>query len=217
MLTLILLYRISQWIATKAEEPANANQPANQGQPSTWLKRRFRAALTLFLLLMLITVFFRGTGNLWYLLASIVSLHVVYLFYTNLHHITVRIPLRSNQVPRGFSEHIMKYFSIPFSEGGYFNWFIGISILAILIDTMAIWWLGVSRDIGPFPMVILGFSVLLAFGNVVSALLRPIPDKFPFPAFPDRFFLRAKGDTLCTPDTFWKIPLTTMGASGLRL
>jgi predicted acylesterase/phospholipase RssA len=188
LLTLILLYRISQWIATKAEEPAKGDQPANQGQPSTWLKRRFRAALTLFLLLMLITIFFRGTGNLWYLLASIVSLHVVYLFYTNLHHITVRIPLRSNQGPRGFSEHIMKYFSIPFSEGGYFNWFIGISVLAILIDIMAIWWLGVSRDIGPFPMVILGFSVLLAFGNVVSAFSARYRINFHFLLFLIAFF-----------------------------
>ncbi|HUB61118.1 MAG TPA: hypothetical protein VL978_10470 [Puia sp.] len=103
-------------------------------------------------------------------------LHVLYLFYSNLHHLmlTERAPAQSDIVastadPRGFFQHVLRYFLIPFDESAYFKWFNWISLVAIVVDIWAIISYGFAVTLGPFPVVILGFAVLLGLSNLITA------------------------------------------------
>src|SRR5436189_6448854 len=64
----------------------------------------------------------------------------------------------------------MAYFNVPIKELGYYSWFLYISIAGLLVYILTIKWLYFARHIGPFPFIIVAFGVLLAFGNVVTAL-----------------------------------------------
>ena len=97
--------------------------------------------------------------------------HIVFIFYINLRRIqiekkpTLKIILSS---PTWF-EKTMTWFCIPLKEAGYFRWLLFIGLGGMLFYLLSIFFLGFARHIGPFPFMILGFAVLLGFGNIVTA------------------------------------------------
>jgi hypothetical protein len=99
-------------------------------------------------------------------------LHFLYLFYINLRRdlLPANKTYIAMKAASGFSQTILAFFCIPNEEISYVRWLIRISLLAVGIDIVAILCLPIARHIGPFSLVILAFAVLLAFGNVITAL-----------------------------------------------
>jgi hypothetical protein len=113
-------------------------------------------------------------GYLRCLLVLLILLHVIYLFYSNLHHLVMKNQIRDLKnahppKPANIFEHIMDYFCIPRPEAGYFKWFNRLSVVVIACDILAILYLSFAINVGPFPIVILGFSVLLGLSALVTA------------------------------------------------
>ncbi|MBS1663624.1 MAG: hypothetical protein JST68_21455 [Bacteroidetes bacterium] len=117
----------------------------------------------------------------WYLLILLMLLYeTVYFFYINLHHVASPSPSSRAYRQGGRSggqgtpgrtnfQRVMNYFKIDPEEKGYFKWFNILSVAALLFDAAAILFISVARFLGPFTLVLFGFSVLLAFINLVTA------------------------------------------------
>ncbi|HEY4291357.1 MAG TPA: patatin-like phospholipase family protein [Puia sp.] len=133
------------------------------------MAKRFWIVFAVFLALLVIVGLTPFARNWFALFVFLVIFHLVYLFYINLHHVDTDAKRGIVIQPRNRFERVMEYFCIPLYERGYFRWLIVTSIVAIIVDVLAIWWLSFARDIGPFPLLILAFAILLAFGNVVTA------------------------------------------------
>ena len=135
---------------------------------------RFRFLALGFLLIVAVTAVIRTSriGYLYCLFGLLVLFQVFYLLYINLHRVMVGEANHylKREEAHGFSEKLMAFFCIPKEEKSFFHWLVGTSVVAILIDWAAIWCLDFAREIGPLSIVLLGFAVLLAFGNVTTAL-----------------------------------------------
>ena len=139
----------------------------------------FRVALLLLILLMVASAFPVESiaVNSWFALAVLIVMHVVYLLYINLRRVRIerdRVAVRlrterQDPAERTLAERVMDYFCIPRIESGYFSYFLGLVLIGILLDWLAILHLPFARAITPLPMVILGFSVLLTLGNTITA------------------------------------------------
>jgi hypothetical protein len=139
---------------------------------------RIRVAFAVYVVLVLVgaAVPLARVQYLYVFFFLLLLLHVLYLFYSNLHHLTLtekapsRADIGSNTAnPKGFAQYVLRFFSIPFDETGYFRWFNRISLAAIIIDLFAIIYYKFAVGLGPFPMVILGFSMILGLTNLVTA------------------------------------------------
>lgn len=159
ILALVGLYFVDRWIS------------GNLNIATKTMSNRFWIVFATFLLLLVITAFSSFSRNWYTLFVLLLIFHVVYIFYINLHHVALQdetTPARRSGPPRVFAA-IMNYFFVPQGEAGFFKWYILLTLAALVIDILAIWWLGFSRNLGPFPLLILAFSMLLAFVNVVTA------------------------------------------------
>jgi hypothetical protein len=157
ILALLGFHFIDKWIRTRINIGTEV------------MANRFWIVFAVFLALLVI-VGLSPFSRSWYtLLVFLLIFHLVYLFYINLHHVDTEAKKGLLTKPRNRFERIMEYFCIPLFERGYFRWLILTSIVAIAIDLVAIFHLEFARDLGPFPLLILAFAILLAFGNVVTA------------------------------------------------
>lgn len=115
--------------------------------------------------------------NILVLFVLLVLFHVVFLFYINLRRAIIESEKEAtrihveNQTKEEITllEKIMDYFCIPRVESGYFKFFLYMGLIGITFYLLCINWLAFARGIGPFPFIILGISVLLSFGNIVTA------------------------------------------------
>jgi len=160
---LIGLYLADRWIGRQMKKLADA-----LGKGAGWLFIVFVAILPGGKFIP-----FSHVGYIYGLLAMLLLLHFLYLFYVNLRR--DRLPANQKtyltiKQASGFSQTILAFFCIPNEEISYVRWLIRISLLAIGVDIIAILNLPIARGIGPFSLVILAFAVLLAFGNVITAL-----------------------------------------------
>jgi len=105
------------------------------------------------------------------LLVLLLIFHVVYFFYINLHHqdMKARAIAPKPAIARNLFHRVRQYFQVPQEESGYLKWYLVISAVAVILDIVAVCNLDFSRLIGPFPLLLMAFGVLLAFGNLVTA------------------------------------------------
>jgi len=162
--SMILLFFIGRWI-----------------QRTQSMKPVFRILFWILLIALLVFIFVASLFqkiSIMSLLALLLLMHIVFIFYINLRRIDVEkegIKVRaekeqqSNIKRSSLLQSIMRYFCVPLKEIGYFKWYLIISALGILFYVLAINILSFARGIGPFPFIILAFGVLLAFGNIVTA------------------------------------------------
>ncbi len=139
----------------------------------------FRVVLIVFLLLLIGAAFpvANLTVNACFALGVLIVLHVLFLLYINLRRRSIDakkdrvrgLVKLEDPTERSMLMRIMDYFCIPRVEAGYVKCFFWLVVTGILIDWMAILNLSFARGITPFPMVILGFSMLLALGNAITA------------------------------------------------
>jgi hypothetical protein len=176
ILALIGLHFVDKWIRNNLEIDSNT------------MSNRFWIVFALFFALLLITACFPFSRKWYTLFFLLLVFQVVYLFYINLHHFAIRGVLRASGPPRFFAR-IMNYFFVPTGEAGFFKWFLCISLVAIIIDILAIWNLGFARDMGPFPLLIFAFAVLLLFLNMVTAFSVRYSVNFHLVLFLVAFFL----------------------------
>ncbi|WP_431213617.1 hypothetical protein ACQ86N_01500 [Puia sp. P3] len=133
------------------------------------LARRFFIVFVAFFCLLMITAAFDISRKWYTLLALLLIFQVVYFFYINLHHQgTIVRRVGPDETPGPF-HRVRRYFLVPSEESGYLKWYLVISFVAVILDLFAITCLPFAVDIGPFPLLLLAFGVLLAFGNLVSA------------------------------------------------
>jgi hypothetical protein len=139
----------------------------------------FWVILVVFLLSLVAAAFpvASATVNAILTLGLLVLFHVLFLLYINLRRRVMegrkeevrRSLVNEDPAGRSIFERIMDYFCIPRVEAGYFKWYLSSLLVGVLLDWAAILYLPFARGITPFPMVILGFSVLLMLGNVITA------------------------------------------------
>ena len=186
-LALIGLHFVDKWIRNNVEIDSKT------------MSNRFWIVFALFFALLLITACFPFSRKWYTLFLLLLVFQVVYLFYINLHHFATKGVLRAPAMPQSTMPippmpqstmpkppvpqsptptppapprligRIMNYFFVPADEAGFFKWFLCISVVAIIIDILAIWNLGFARDMGPFPLLVFAFAVLLLFLNLVTA------------------------------------------------
>lgn len=158
---LIGLYFADNWISRICRPIA--------GKLAQWLW----IAFAVYFIILVITTrrTFTQVGYVNSLLILVIILHLIYLFYINLHRVMVNTASTRLEMKnaRTFSERIIAFFCVPLEEKNFLRWLIWTSILAIAVYISAIISLDFARDIGPFSIVILAFATLLAFGNVMTA------------------------------------------------
>ena len=135
------------------------------------LSRRFWIVFAAFFGILLITAAFPFSREWYTLLALLLIFHVVYFFYINLHHqdMKARAIAPKPAIARNLFHRVRQYFQVPQEESGYLKWYLVISAVAVILDIVAVCNLDFSRLIGPFPLLLMAFGVLLAFGNLVTA------------------------------------------------
>jgi hypothetical protein len=106
------------------------------------------------------------------LLWVLLLLHAVFTMYINLRK---TLPQNNNAPARPFilkrwMYGMMDFLRIPRVETGYFSWFNIMATAGLIVYLLTINSIAVSWQIGPFPLVLLAFAVLLGFGNILTAL-----------------------------------------------
>lgn len=139
-------------------------------QQLKWSRILFYGFLGIFLLAAILVVFNPG-GSILSLLWVLLLLHVVFVLYINLR----KKKIAGEQTTRPFLAArlvfgVMRFLRIPAAETGYLLWFNIVSLTGLIIYIMAIRSIEVSWQLGPFPLVLLAFAVLLGFGNILTAL-----------------------------------------------
>ncbi|MBC7828944.1 MAG: patatin-like phospholipase family protein [Chitinophagaceae bacterium] len=183
VMALIILRYFNKWISeTQAAKPD--------------FRKAFWIFLSVFIILTIVTSLFQKI-SIWTLFVLLLLFHLVFIYYINLRRVEMektasKVRLETEkELPgsRSIFERIMDYFCIPRKEAGYFKWFLFIGAAGIILYFFAIILLNFSRNIGPFPFMILAFGVLLAFGNIVTAFSVRYKLNFHFLLFVAAFLL----------------------------
>lgn len=134
------------------------------------------------ILLPALLVIYAATGlfrKVPFIILLILIMLVVYMLYINLRRHRMDMLARSKRItdaapPTGrwnnFLKKWMGFYHLPEEERGYFLAFNCICILGLAAYASAIFSLQASTRIGPFPFVLLAFTVLMGFGNIITAL-----------------------------------------------
>ncbi|MEO6732950.1 MAG: patatin-like phospholipase family protein [Ferruginibacter sp.] len=125
-----------------------------------------------FLTLLIVSCFFK-TIPVWAFFFLLLFMHVIYIYYINLRRPVMEAVAKSQVITTGnersLLEKLLDYFCVPRKESGYYKWFLIICSAGIVLYLLCIFWLKFARMMGPFPLLILAFAVLLLFGNFVTA------------------------------------------------
>ncbi|HYC27959.1 MAG TPA: hypothetical protein VEB42_04070, partial [Chitinophagaceae bacterium] len=137
------------------------------------MRRLFYILLGLFLL-MVVIVWTVHVKSLMLFFWLVLLLHVVYVVYIHLRRTEMKQAseegmkvYKDNALSRSLY-WLMDLLHIPRVESGYFVWFMLVAITGIIVYVAAIISLSIAVNIGPFPLALLAFSVLLGFGNIVT-------------------------------------------------
>lgn len=130
----------------------------------------FYAVLAIFLLAAILVVS-NPKGSILSLLWVLLLLHAVFLLYINLRKKIVAntTPTKPFILTR-WMYGMMDFLRIPRTETGYFRWFNIMCLAGLIIYLLTIRSIEISWQLGPFPLVLLAFAVLLGFGNILTAL-----------------------------------------------
>lgn len=164
------------------------------------LSSLFWLLLTLFLLTVVI-ISFKEEINIWALFVLLLFFHAVFIFYTNLRRVQMEKNAlaakveKQQEVKPTWLERSMDYFCIPRKEKGYYKWFLYIGIASFIVYILTFVSLKFARVAGPFPVVLLGFAVLLAFGNTVTAFSVRYNTNFHFLLFVMAFIIGGLHET----------------------
>ena len=146
---------------------------------SNRLRRWFTIAGISFLLLI---VLLEVTGLLikvWVLFVMTILLMLVYMLYINLRRKWVQEDAPKNEakladpnkgIVKTFLKKIMTFIHLDHKEYGYFLWFNIVCLIGFIIYAAVVISFPLSVKIGPMPLVLLAFSVLLGFGNMITTL-----------------------------------------------
>ncbi len=112
------------------------------------------------------------------LFAMTFLLMLVYMLYINLRRKWVEEDALKtaaklaghNTGIQGFLKRLMAFINLDQKEYGYFLWFIITGIISLVLYIAVIISFKMSVIIGPMPLVLLAFAVLLAFGNILTIL-----------------------------------------------
>ncbi|MEO5684044.1 MAG: hypothetical protein ABIQ88_15485 [Chitinophagaceae bacterium] len=112
------------------------------------------------------------------LFAMTVLLMIVYTLYINLRRIWVQEDAAKNIKKMANPDNIIKralkklmtFIHVDHKEYGYFLWFNIISFTGFAAYLAANIFFTVSVALGPMPLVLLAFAVLLGFGNIITIL-----------------------------------------------
>ena len=95
-------------------------------------------------------------------------MHIVYLLYINLRRRWVSASLGKPVDAKTFFGRVMDYFCIPGNENNYLKWFLVFGAAGLIAYIVAIYRLDFSRRLGPFPLLILAFAVILGLANIIT-------------------------------------------------
>lgn len=130
----------------------------------------FYTFLAIFLLAAILVIS-NPKGSIMSLLWVLLLLHAVFLLYINLRKKIVANTIETKPfILTRWMYAIMDFLRIPRTETGYFRWFNIVCIAGLVIYLLTIRSIEISWQLGPFPLVILAFAVLLGFGNILTAL-----------------------------------------------
>lgn len=139
-----------------------------------------KALLVLFALFFVI-VWLVDVKNLMTFCWLTVLLHLIYILYIHLRRAALsNLDYRKlasfeaweksgNPIKR-FLTWLMTLLRLPRDEPSYLVWFSLIAMAGIVVYVLAVVHLYIAVNIGPFPLALLAFSVLLGFGNIVTIL-----------------------------------------------
>jgi len=139
------------------------------------IRRLFNLSGILFILLLVIfqlPVFHNSIKTVFVLL--VLGL-LVYFFYINLRRNDLerteaqqKLAQQEDGAINRLLKKIMRYVNLPTIEIGYFKWFNIFSLVGFIIYLAAITSYKFAVSIGPFPLVLLAFAMLLGFGNIIT-------------------------------------------------
>jgi hypothetical protein len=167
ILLLVIMRGINKWIDTRMNIRLNNPVTVNREQLSSF--RRWFYILLFVLLGYVLVLSLVPDLNIMFFFALVVLFHVLFVYYINLRRADMLQKTVTPKSPTNWFEAVMEYFCIPLREAGYYKWFLGIGITGLIFYTINIQSIGFARGIGPFGTVLLGFGVLLLFGNTVTA------------------------------------------------
>ncbi|MDH7463266.1 hypothetical protein QEG73_18350 [Chitinophagaceae bacterium 26-R-25] len=162
-ITLLILWLFdSRFIKLSKEKPA-------------LIRRLFNLSGILFIFLLIVfqlPVFHNSIKTVFVLL--VLGL-LVYFFYINLRRNDLErtqaqqnLALQKDGLINRLLKKIMRYVNLPTIEIGYFKWFNIFAIVGFIIYLAAILSYKFAVSIGPFPLVLLAFAMLLGFGNIIT-------------------------------------------------
>jgi hypothetical protein len=163
---LVVFGFLDKWVGNRV-----ANSPAGY-----WIAQRFWIVFVTYFVL----IFFLSRINsqsaadfLWFMFGGVLLLHLIFLFYVNLRRRVVgpqqvAKPLKKTEA-RGFHENILAYFCITKAEKPYLVWLVWTSMACLAVNLVASFNPGFAVFLGPLTIVLLGFSILLAAGNIITA------------------------------------------------
>lgn len=166
------------------------------------------------ILLPLLWILYSATG-LWrkvpFIIMLVILMLVVYMLYINLRRHRMEELIRKtgitapeeNQVSPVFSK-LMTFYHLPGVEKNYFVAFNLICGLGLAAYLAGIFFITASNRIGPFPFILLAFTVLLGFGSIITALSCKYGISL-------HFFIFLFGALLPTPDHH-RVRLTSLSA-----
>lgn len=152
----------------------------------------FYVLLAIFLLAAFLVIS-NPKGSILSLLWVLLLLHAVFLLYINLRKKIVAntTPSKPFILTRGVYA-MMDFLRIPRTETGYFRWFNIVAMGGLIVYILTIRSIDVSWQLGPFPLVLLAFAVLLGFGNIITALSVKLNINLHFIIFIVAFLLGSK-------------------------
>ena len=139
--------------------------------------RRLFAGLLALFIISVATVVFIDVENLMILFWIVVLLHIIYVVFIHLRRTEMRLASVLPRAPKSKDSFfnralywVMDLLEIPRVEYLYMVWFTVIAIIGLIVYIWAIVHLPLAVNIGPFPLALLAFSMLLGFGNVITVL-----------------------------------------------
>lgn len=143
---------------------------------AVFTRRLFWGLIILFVALVLV-VWLVAIKSLMPFFWLTVLLHIIYIQYIHLRRADLSSPatkaaaakvLKRNR--NKFLGWLMNLLRMPDHEAVYMVYFMLVAITGVVVYILAIIYLSIAVNIGPFPLVLLAFSVLLGFGNIVTIL-----------------------------------------------
>lgn len=139
------------------------------------IRRLFNLSGVLFILLLIVFQFPVFHNSIKTVFVLLVLGLLVYFFYINLRRNDLerteeqqKLALQNDGFINRFLKKIMRYVNLPTIEIGYFKWFNIFSLLGFIIYLAAILSYKFAVSIGPFPLVLLAFAMLVGFGNIIT-------------------------------------------------